>query len=289
MSLNNFIPVVWAGMVLSALEKELVYAQTGVVNTDYEGDIREQGDRVRINSVGDVTIKTYTKNTDIDAPEALTSSQQELIIDQAKYFNMAVDDVDVVQTKPKIMQEAMDRAAYGLRDVADTFLGGLMNSSLSAANANRIGTESAPKTDLGTAGKAYEYLVDLSVILSNNNTPSTGRWVIVPPWFYGQLQRDARFVGSGSAAADTRLMNGFIGEAVGLRVFQSNNVPFTTATTKFKIIAGHSIAVSYADQIVSVEAFRPERRFADAVRGIHVYGAKVVRPSNLAILIANLP
>jgi len=103
------------------------------------------------------------------------------------------------------------------------------------------------------------------------------------------LQRDARFVGSGSAAADSRLMNGFIGSAVGLRVFESNNVPFTTSTTKFKIIAGHSIAVSYADQILNVEAFRPQNRFAEAVRGLHVFGAKVVRPSNLAILIANLP
>lgn len=287
MSLNNFIPSIWAAMLLEALDKELHYAQTGVVNRAYEGEISTQGDRVKINSIGDVTIGSYSKNTDITSVETLTSSQQELVIDQAKFFNFAVDDVDKVQAKPDVMAEAMRRAAYGFRDVADSYVATLMVSAIGSDNA--IGTESSPKTDLGTAGKAYEYLVDLSVLLDKANTPTSGRWVIVPPWFHGALLKDSRFVSSGSAGADSRLANGFIGEAVGLRVLKSNNVPFTTSTTKFKIIAGHDIAVSYAEQILEVEAYRPEKRFSDAVKGLHVYGAKVVRPSNLAMLIANQP
>lgn len=287
MSVQNFIPTVWSAILLAALDKELHYAQEGVVNRDYEGEIANQGDKVKINSIGDVTIGSYAKNTDITAVETLTSSSQELTIDQAKFFNFAVDDIDAVQTKPKVMQEAMRRAAFGFADAADQYVAGLMKDAIGADNT--IGTTNSPKTDLGTAGKAYEYLVDLAVILDKSNTPRNGRFVIVPPWFHGALLKDSRFVSSGSAAADERLLNGFIGEAVGLRVLKSNNVPSATATTVFRIIAGHYVATSYAEQIVEMEAYRPEKRFGDAMKGLHVYGAKVVRPSNLAQLIANQP
>lgn len=287
MSIANFIPALWAGGLLAALDNALQYGQNGVVNRDYEGEIRAVSDRVKINSIGDVTVKAYTKNSDIDAPEELTSSQQELIINQANYFNFAVDDVERVQARPDVMSEAMRRAAYGLRNTADTYLAGLMRDAVGADNT--IGTTGAPKTDLGTAGKAYEYLVDLGVLLDQSNTPTDGRWVIVPPWFHGALQKDERFVGTGSAGADARLLNGMIGRAAGFDVLMSNNVPKATATTVFRVIAGSPIATSYAEQILEVEAFRPERRFSDAVKALHVYGAKVVRPSNLAQLIANKP
>lgn len=287
MSLQNFIPALWAGGLLASLDKALRYGQPGVVNRDYEGEIRAQGDKIKINAIGDVTIKAYTKNADIDAPEELTSSQQELIINQANYFNFAVDDVDRAQARPDVMAEAMRRAAFGLRNTADTYLAGLMRDAIGTANS--IGTTGSPKTDLGTAGKAYDYLVDLGVLLDESNTPTDDRWVIVPPWFHGQLQKDERFVGTGSTGAEARLLNGMIGRAAGFNVLMSNNVPSATSTTVFRIIAGSPIATSYAEQVVEVEAFRPERRFSDAVKGLHVFGAKVVRPSNLAQLIANKP
>lgn len=289
MTLTNFIPTLWGAMLLKALETELHYAQSGIVNRDYEGEIKEKGDRVKINAIGDVSIKTYVKNTDLEDPEPLDANQQELIISEGHYFNFAIDDVERVQAKPDVMQEAMNRASYGLRNVADLYVANLMNSSIGASASNRVGTESVPKTDLGTAGKAYDYLVDLAVLLDNADTPTSGRFVVVPPFFHGQLLKDDRFVASGTAQAETRLMNGLIGEAAGLRVVKSNNTPRTSATNGYKIIAGHSIAVSYADQILQIEAFRPEKRFSDAVKGLHLYGAKVVRPSNLAILCANMP
>jgi len=288
MSLSNFTPAVWSGEILIALDTAHRYAAPGVVNRDYEGEISGEGDRVKINSVGDVTISDYVKNTDINSPEELQSAQQELIIDQAKYFNFAVDDVDAVQNNVPVMQEAMRRAAYGLRDAADVFMSGLM-SAAAVAGSNKIGTVGTPKTDLGTAGNAYEYLVDLSVELDENDTPEDGRWVIVPPWFHGLLVKDDRFTNYGTDQNRNTLANGMVGAAAGFTVYKSNKAPETSANTGVRVLAGHPMAVSYAEQIVSVEALRPELRFADAVKGLHVYGGKVIRPANLAVLIANRP
>ena len=285
MAIDNFIAAVWAAQILAAMDTALVYAQDGIVNRDYEGDIRAAGDRVKINSIGDVTIKSYTKNTDIDAPEELTAAQQELIIDQAKYFNFAVDDVDRMQARPDVLAEAMRRSSYGLRNVADSYVAGQMKDNVPSGNS--IGTEAAPKQDLGTAGKAYEYLVDLGVLLDKTDTPTDGRWAAVAPWFHALLLKDDRFVKAGTARTDEVLRNGQVGEAAGFRIIKSNNVPKTTATTKFKILAGHAMACSYAGEIIDPEAYRPERRFSDAVKGLMVYGFKVVRPAQIAVLIAD--
>lgn len=287
MGLENFTPAIWSGEILVALETAHRYAAAGVVNRAYEGLITEQGDRVKINSVGDVTIKSYAKNTDLEDPEELMAAQQELIIDQANYFNFAVDDVDTVQNNAPVLEEAARRAAYGLRDTTDEYMSALMVAAIGSAN--QIGSESSPKTDLGTAGNAYEYLVDLGVLLDENDTPEDGRWVIVPAWFHGLLVKDERFVSFGTGQNAETLRNGMVGAAAGFTIYKSNKAPKTTATTKFKVVAGHPFATTYAEQILKVEPFRPEKRFSDAVKGLHVYGAKVVRPANLAMLIANRP
>jgi hypothetical protein len=285
MSLNNFIPQIWSARLLAALDKALVYGQTNVVNTDYEGEIIMAGDTVKINSVGDVTIKDYTRNADIDPPEELNDAQQMLTITQQKYFNFAVDDVDKAQTKPNVIEEAMRRSGYGLNDKSDQFLS---SHYVNVPTANLIGDDTTPKIPTAnTAGTSfYEYLVDLGVILSENNIPKERRFVVIPPWCHGLLQKDERFVKVGNLPAEQRLLNGIIGQAAGFDVLESNNVP-QTAGTKYKIIAGHPMACSYAQQIVKVEAYRPERRFADAIKGLHVYGAKLVRPYAWAVLTAN--
>jgi hypothetical protein len=108
----------------------------------------------------------------------------------------------------------------------------------------------------------------------------------VPAWFHGLLLKDDRFVRSGTMAGDRRLANGEVGEAAGFTILNSNNVP-QTAGAKYKIIAGHAQATSYVEQVLDVQTYKPEKRFGDAVKGLHVYGAKVVRPSALACLIAN--
>ncbi|MGH7782529.1 MAG: P22 coat protein - protein 5 domain protein [Candidatus Binatia bacterium] len=278
----DFIPTVWAARLLTALDNELVYGQGRVCNRDYEGEIREAGNTVKIASIGEVAIGTYTKDTDISDPDVLTDSEQSLLIDQSKYFNFYVDSVDRAQQNVNVMDEAMRRSAFGLRGEADTFLATTMDAGV--AEGNLIGSTASPK--IPTKDDAYEYLVDLSVMLDESNTPMNGRFCVVPPWFHGLLLKDDRFIHAGTPRADSVLANGEVGEAAGFRILKSNHVP-NTAGAKYKIIAGHANATAYVEQIVDLQTFKPEKRFGDAVKGLHVYGAKVIRPTCLACLIAS--
>ena len=278
----TFIPSVWAARLLAALERSLVYGQSIVCNRDYEGEIREAGNTVKVASIGDVTIGNYTKDTDIIDPEILTDSEQQLDIDQAKYFNFFVDSIDRAQQNVNVLDEAMRRAGYKLNDAADSFIATTMDAAVPAGN--KIGSIATPKVP--TKDDAYEYLVDLGTLLDEGNTPISGRFCVVPAWFHGLLLKDERFVRTGTSIGDERLRNGEVGEAAGFTILKSNNVP-NTAATKYKIIAGQSIATSYAEQILDILTYQPEKRFGDAVKGLHVYGAKVLRPTCLAELIAN--
>lgn len=278
----EFIPTVWAARLLVALEDALIYGQAHVCNRDYEGEINEAGNTVKIASIGDVTVNDYVRNTDIDDPEILTDEEQSLLIDQSKYFNFFVDSVDRAQTNVNIMDQAMQHSAWALRGIADTYIAGLMANAVPAGKT--IGTTAAPVVP--TKDTAYEFLVDLGVLLDESSTPTGGRFVIIPAWFHGLLLKDDRFVRAGTVKGETRLANGEVGEAAGFRILKSNNVPSVTGA-KFKIVAGHSIATTYVEQVLDLQTYKPEKRFGDAVKGLHVYGAKVLRPNSLAMLIAN--
>lgn len=271
MALSNFIGTVWAANLLQALEKNLVYGSAIVVNRDYEGTIQGVGDTVKISSVGDPTIGTYTKNTDISAPETLTDATRSLVIDQAKFFNFQVDDIDKAQGASGVMAEAIRRAGYKLRDTADQYIAAQM---IAGATTSPIGTTGAPVSI--TAANAYETLVRASIRLDTQNVAAEDRWAVVPGWFAGVLATDARFIGD-TGSNGSVLQNGRVGRAAGFDILTSNNVPVSTST---RILAGTRDAVSYAESIPAndVEAYRPEKRFGDAVKGLHVYGAKVVRP-----------
>lgn len=283
MALNNFISSVWAASLLSNLHKSLVYGQTGVVNKNYEGDITAMGNKVKINNIGAVSVFDYLKNDDMPAPQILTDEQRELLIDRAKAFNFQVDDIDRAQSQPDVMDEAMRESAYALRDSEDRYIASLYAG---VPAANTIGTDGSPEAP--TAATAYEYLVDLAVKLDEANVPLERRWCVVPPWFHGLLLKDERFVKAGTMRSDEALRNGEVGEAAGFRILKSNNVP-NTLGAKYKIIAGHPSAIAVAEQIASIEAYRMEKRFADAVKGLHLYGAKLVRPSAIAVLTADKP
>lgn len=287
MALTNFIPEIWSARLLQNLHKSLVYGQPGIVNRDYEGEIREAGDTVRINAIGPVTVGNYTRNSDLGTPEVLTDAQAVLTITQAKTFHFQVDDLDKVQQKPQVMDEAMREAAYALADTLDQYIAAMYTE---ASTSNLIGTTASPKTDIlsGGTNKSYDYLVDLSVLLDEANISSAGRWVVVPPWYHGVLLKDSRFVNTGSAQAESRLANAVIGQAAGFTVIKSNNVP-NTAAAKYRIVAGHNMAWTMAMQLAKIEAYRPEKRFADAVKGLQLYGAKVIRPQALAVLTCNKP
>jgi N4-gp56 family major capsid protein len=281
MSLSNFIPQVWSGTMLRYLDKTLVFAQPGVVNRDYEGEITGMGDTVKINQIGPITIGDYTRNTDITAPETLTSSQTTLVINNAKFFNFQVDDLDQAQTNPKVMETAMQRAAFGVAEKVDEIVAGLIAANVDAGN------DLGAITDLTTVTNAYLHLVELSVALDEANAPVEGRWAIIPPWYHGLLLQDQRFVGAGSLASDAALLSGQVGEAAGFRILKSNNV--VNDGTDWQIVAGVDLATSFAQQVVDVIAYQPEKRFADAVKGLNVFGAKVVLPTGLAKITAEKP
>lgn len=110
MAFDNFIPEIWSARLLAHLDKVHVYAN--LMNRDYEGEIKAYGDTVHINQISDITINDYTGEDFADAPEELDGTQQVLVIDQAKYFNFQIKDIDNAQSNPKLMDAAMLRAAY---------------------------------------------------------------------------------------------------------------------------------------------------------------------------------
>lgn len=291
MAIDNFIPALWAGSILRNLHINHVYGQAGVVNRDYEGDIKDFGNTVQINAIGPVTIGNYVKNTNIADPQALNGTSQTLTIDQAKFFNFQVDDIDAAQTKPKVMSEGTYEAAYAMSDVSDRFLAGFYTG---VATGNTIGSSGAPIVP--TPANAYERMVDMKILLDMANVPRQGRWIVVPPWYEGMLLKDQRYVSFGTPESRASLQdgnlnaggtkNGQIGRAAGFDVLVSNNVP-NTAGTQYQIIAGHPIALTFAEQISKVEAYRPPLRFADALKGLHLYGAKLVRANAIAVMTAN--
>lgn len=291
MALTNFVPEIWAAQVLENINKALVYAQPSISNRNYEGEISQAGDTVHINSIGRVSVRDYNRSTGLADPDVLSSYTRALLIDQEKEFNFMIDDIDQAQTRPKLMADATGEAGYSLADVLDQYVAGLY------VNATRtIGSDGSPETVDST--NAYDYLVDLSTRLSEKITdangiqqggvPESARWVVVSPEFHGYLRKDARFVHA-TASGDRVLRNSELGEAAGFTVYKSNNVPAVNGdgTNTFdnrKIIAGHSMAWTVAEQIVKTEGYRPDKFFSDALRGLHVYGAKVVRPYAMAVL-----
>jgi hypothetical protein len=279
MAITNMLPSIWSARILAKLEKNLVFAQPGVVNRDYEGDIRADGDRVHIHSFNDLTVSSYTKNSTTISYENLTDSRVTLLIDQSKYFAFSVDDIDTAQMRPELIDAAADRAAYQLAEVADSYIAGLYTGASTSSPDNTI------ETSQFTATNVYEKFVDLSVLMDQVNLPAEGRYVVVPPWVKGLLLQNSTFV---TASQPSVVLNGQIGQIAGLNILVSNNVKTTgTSPVVSHMMAGHASALAYAEQIVNVEGLRLEGSFADAVRGLHLYGAKVLDGARLFDLQAN--
>lgn len=302
MSLNGFIPSVWSSELLVALMKAHVFA--ALANHDYDGSISAMGDTVRINAIGDITISAYVKDTDIAAPQELADAQTTLTITQADYFNFAVDDVDAAQQNPKVMNEAMKWAAYRLADNVDQFVAGKYTE---ASASNMVGSSGSPVTpaaptqaNVGSGTTAFEYLVILDQYLTQNNVPKAGRWGVVPPWMKTQLMMDIRFTSFNTADARQAILSGnldasagsaneaYLGKVNGMDIYESNNAPHLSGTAGQTgsvdvVLSGHSMALTFAEGVSRVEAYRPQYRFSDAVKGLHLYGSRVVRPYALAV------
>lgn len=277
MALSNFIPDLWAANLLVNLEKRSV--ATAICNRDYEGLIRGAGDSVKLTSLADPTIGSYTVHTDITI-EDIDDATQSLLIDQAKYFAFELDDIERAQAVdgPGALAEQTRKAAYLLADTLDTAVLSAIGTGASAAAPDHQVAEAT----INTAAGAYDALVNWSVLLDGQNVPEFDRYAVVSPAFYGLILKDSRFVGSGDAVGASVRANGRVGQAAGFDLYKSNNLPDGPgAGAGTSMIAGYRGACTLAEQIVSVEAARMEKRFADMVKGLHVYGFKVTRPKAL--------
>lgn len=278
MAITNFIPEVWSASLLVALRNSLVYAQSGIINTDYEGAIAQAGDTVHITSFADPAVKDYVKNGTI-AWDLLSDANETFTVNQAKYFAFKVDDIDKRQALGGFVDAATTGASYNLALNADTYVATTIAAGVDGGNA--LGAKTVASA---TPTQAYDLLVDLRTKLVKTNTPATGRWVVVPPEFYALLLHDDRFIRADASGTPDGLRNGQVGRAAGFDIIEANTVPTDTsgANPVYTVLAGHSIATTYAEQIVSTEAVRLQDSFADGVRGLHVFDAKVIRPKQLA-------
>ena len=277
MAVTNFVPDIWSARILTNLSKTAV--ANAVCNRDYEGDA-SVGDSVKITSITDPTITAYT-GSDM-TPEDIDDASRSLLLDQKQSFNFYLDDVEAAQSVNggAILREAINRASYGLSNVMDTYALDVMWSNASASNPDHVIGE----TTLTTVAGAYDHLVDCAVLLDEANVPQEERFAVVPPAFYALLLKDDRFVGAGDAVGAATRANGLVGEAAGLAIYRSNNLPTAasgTSATNKGLIVGSRIATTLADQVRKVEAYRVEKKFADGVKGLHVYGVKVTRPTGL--------
>ena len=280
MAVDSFIPEVWSASLKVALEEQLVTAQPGVINHDYEGEIAAFGDTVHIGTLADPTISTYTKNVTSIDPQTLATTDETLVIDQSKMFAFEVDDVDQRQVRNSgdLLTKAAYRSARGLAKVLDTHLLTKMTTDAAAV---------LTAQDVATADAAFLLLRRLRMTLNKANVPTDGRFVIFSPEFEALVLGDNRFIDASRYGTNTPIMNGEIGRAIGFRCLTSNNLPAGTAGTAPEVsnfvIAGHPMATTLAEQINKVEAYRPQDSFGDAIKGLHLYGSRVVRPEALAV------
>ena len=278
MAVDNFIPEIWTAELLSALRNDLVYAGPGIVNRSYEGLIKEQGDTVHITTISDPSVATYTEHSTTLTYSALTDEDSVLNVDQAKSSTFKVGDIEKAQAAGDFVGEATQNMSYGLRDAIDEFIAATLYAGVNNTS-NDLGAKTADTSD----NTAYPLLVDLRTTLNRDNCPQDNRWVVIPPELEGALLQDNRFIdASASADGGSALRNGFIGRAAGFNVYLSNQTPDPTSGT-YAVIAGHPWACTFAHQLTKMEALRLEGSFADGVRGLVVYGAKVLRPTCLAM------
>jgi hypothetical protein len=272
-AVTNFVPDIWSALILTNLSKTAV--ANGITNRDYEGDA-SVGDSVKITSIVDPTITAYT-GADM-TPEDIDDATQALALDQKQSFNFYLDDVERAQAVNggAVLEAAITRASYGLSNVLDAYvLAAIATGASSSAPDHQVA-----EATINTAAGAYDALVAWAVLLDVANCPQEDRWAVVSPAFHGLILKDDRFVGAGDDAAAATRANGRVGQAAGMDIYKSNNLPAGPgAGAGTSMLAGSRVAYTLAEQVRKVEAYRVEKKFADGVKGLHVYGGKLTRPT----------
>lgn len=270
MAISNFIPTVWSEALVRELDREYIGVKN--CNRNFEGDIREKGSAVKICSIGEISVFDYTKNTDMSTPQTLSDSAKTLTIDQAKAFNFQIDDIDRAQANPSLMKMAMRQAASTLADVADRYVYSLYTEADSdnKISVTKLTTDNVVDTLLSARKLLLKNGVNSNIPTSLEVSPDVAAILLKTKILTTNENRDA-------------VDNGSLGSFIGFDVYVSPNIA-TDETGNFKCFARTKRAISFAEQVNEVEAYRPESRFADALKGLHLYGAKVVYPEEFILL-----
>jgi len=286
---TSFIPEIWSTKMIEKFYEATVLA--AISNTDYEGEIKNHGDKIIMRQRPTITIRNYESNQElvVDRPSA---SSLEMLIDQGKYFNLHLDDVMKIQTDIDLMNQWSADASEQMKIVIDT---DVLTHLVGAATARNRGTGAgkiSQNINLGTAGtpvtitrtNVVDYLILMGQVLDEQNIPETGRWIVLPAWASSLLKRsdlrDASLTGDGTSV----LRNGRLGMIDRFTIYGSNLLP-TSATDgaggndadgATYIYAGHKNALTFASQMTEMEVMRSERTFGDLMRGLQVYGRRVI-------------
>lgn len=263
MSVQNFIATVWSKEILDTLEKECVLVSS--CHRAYEGDVKYAGS-VKILGVGEPTIGDYTVGQDITI-EALSDEGQVLNIDQRKYFAFYVDDVDKAQSVPGLPEEYQRKSTHKLAEARDTFVANLIKTGSNVSTASAL-----------TAEAVLNAIDDGIISLRERDFAEDGVIELNP--------RAAKLFMKNLITLSTDnpeyIKKGTIGAYDGFTVKMSNNLAKDT-THYYCDIRGKK-AIAFAGQLEKVEAMRAEKRFADIVRGLDVYGGKVIDNDRIQVV-----
>ena len=288
---GTFIPEIWSGKLLVKFYAATVLA--AISNTDYEGEIKNQGDKVIIRTTPDITIRDYSKGQDLEI-ERPESANTELVIDKAKYFNFIIDDIDKYQSDIALMDKWSDDASEQMKITIDEGVLGDIYSDAHASNKGIVAGAKSGSFNLGTTAapvvltkaNVLEYIVDCGTVLQEQNIPEGQRWLVIPPWLAGMIKKsdlkDASLTGDGTSI----LRNGRIGMIDRFTLYESNLLTAVSDTgfTCWHVMAGQINALSFAAQMSNMETLRTSRTFGTLARGLNVYGYKVLKTEALVDL-----
>ena len=293
-----FLPKIYSKKVLNFFRKASVVE--AITNTDYAGEIAAFGDSVRIIKEPVISVSDYTRGSDTTQTK-LTDQEITLVVDSAKAFKFIVDDIETNMSHVNFKEVATSSAAYALRDSYDAAVIASMFSGVSTSSPDHVlGADASAATqtmgqhqggsnaiDLlgsdGTGTDPLDVMSFMAKLLDEQSVPEEGRWFVAPPSFYNELaQSGSKLLSVDFNAGQGSIRNGLVssGKLRGFDMYKSNNVAATSTSTG-KILAGHISSTATAQTIISTEVLRDPSSFGDIVRGLHVYGAKVLRPEAL--------
>ena len=292
---SYFLPAVYSKQVLNFFRKSSV--AEAITNTDYAGEIAAYGDSVRIIKEPEITVYTYERGADITQTK-LTDQEVNLVVDTANAFKFIVDDIESNMSHVNFREAATSAAAYALKDAFDEGVIATMLAGVSASSPNHIlGSDSATdlaagtfdgtgNLDIGFGSSEHDpidVLSHMSRLLDESNVPEEGRWFLANPEFYEILvQSSSKLLSVDYNAGQGSIRNGLVssGKLRGFDMYKTNNIA-ATSNAAGQCLAGHMSATATAQTITSTEVLRDPDSFGDIVRGLHVYGAKVLRPEAL--------